>query len=72
MAASSGFAWCAKMMVVGFLPLVFFLTSLIGLAKGYEVIQSLDSSCIQALTCIAMDTQNSPLFLAGFNDQIAT
>ena len=36
----------AKMLVVGFLPLVFFLASLIGLAKGYEVLQSLDSSCI--------------------------
>ena len=29
-----------KMLVVGFLPLVFFLTSLIDLAKGYEVLQS--------------------------------
>ena len=36
----------AKMLVVGFFPLVFFLASLIGLAKGYEVLQSLDSSCI--------------------------
>ena len=45
----------AKMLVVGFLPLVFFLASLIGLAKGYEVFQSLDSSSIWALTCIAMD-----------------
>ena len=36
----------AKMLVVGFLPLVFFLVSLIGLAKGYEVRQSLDTSCI--------------------------
>ena len=35
-----------KMLVVGFLPLVFFLASLIGLAKGYEVLQSLDSSWI--------------------------
>ena len=35
-----------KMLVVGFIPLVFFLTSLIGLAKGYEVLQNLDSSCI--------------------------
>nr|CAN66513.1 hypothetical protein VITISV_004875 [Vitis vinifera] len=32
------------MLVVGFLPLVFLLASLIGLAKGYEVLQSLDSS----------------------------
>ena len=30
----------AKMLVVGFLSLVFFLASLIGLAKGYEVLQS--------------------------------
>ena len=36
----------AKMLVVGFLPLVFLLASMIGLAKGYEVLQSLDSSCI--------------------------
>ena len=45
----------AKMLVVVFLPLVFLLTSLIGLAKGYEVLQSLDSSWIWALTCITMD-----------------
>ena len=45
----------AKMLVVGFFPLVFFLASLIGLAKGYEMLQSLDSSCIWASTCIAMD-----------------
>ena len=36
----------AKMLVIGFLPLVFFLVSLIGLEKGYEVLQSLDYSCI--------------------------
>ena len=36
----------AKMLVVGFFPPVFFLASLIGLAKGYEVLHSLDSSCI--------------------------
>ena len=36
----------AKMLVVGFLPLVFFLASLIGLVKGYEVLQSSDSSCM--------------------------
>ena len=36
----------AKMLVVGFLPLVFFLAYLIGLENGYEVLQSLDSSCI--------------------------
>ena len=44
----------AKLLVVGFLPLVFFLASLIGLEKGYEMLQSLDSSCILALTCIAI------------------
>ena len=36
----------AKLLVVGFLPLAFLLTSLIVLEKGYEVLQSLDSSCI--------------------------
>ena len=56
----------AKMLVVGFLPLVFFLASLIGLAKGYEVLQSLDSSCIWALTCIAMDFTKFPLILGLF------
>ena len=40
------FAHHAKLLVVGFLPLAFLLVSLIGLAKGYEVLQSLDSSCI--------------------------
>ena len=42
------------------------------LAKGYEVLQSSDSSCLWASTCIFMDSQNSPSFLACFNDQIAT
>ena len=56
----------AKMLVVGFLPLVFFLASLIGLAKGYEVFQSLDSSCIWALTCIAMDFTKFSLILGLF------
>ena len=56
----------AKMLVVGFLPLVFFLASLIGLAKGYEVFQSLDSSCIWALTCIAMDFTKFTLILGLF------
>ena len=41
------FACYAKMLVVGFLPLVFFLASLVGLAKGYEVLQNLDSLCIE-------------------------
>ena len=47
------FACYAKLLHVGFLPLVFFLASLIGLAtycqawkKGYEVLQNSDSSCI--------------------------
>ena len=56
----------AKMLVVGFLPLVFILASLIGLAKGYEVLQSLDSSCIWALTCIAMDFTKFFLILGLF------
>ena len=56
----------AEMLVVGFLPLVFFLASLIGLAKGYEVLQSLDSSCIWALTCIAMDFTKFSLILGLF------
>ena len=60
----------AKMLVVGFLPLVFFFASLIGLAKGYEVLQSLDSSCNWALTCIAMDLsyqkhQNLPKLISN-------
>ena len=56
----------AKMLVVGFLPLVFFLASLIGLEKGYEVFQSLDSSCVWALTCIAMDFTKFFLILGLF------
>ena len=56
----------AKMLVVEFLPLDFFLASLIGLAKGYEVLQSLDSSCIWALTCIAMDFTKFSLILGLF------
>ena len=62
----------AKMLVVWFLPLAFFSASLIGLKKRYEVIQSLDSSCIWALTCIAMDFTKFSLFLACLNDKKAT
>ena len=56
----------AKMLVIGFLPLVFFLVSLIGLVKGYEMLQSLDSSCIWASTCIAMDFTKFSLILGLF------
>ena len=62
----------AKMLVVGFFPLVFFLASLIGLEKSYEVLQSLDSSCIWALTCIAMDFTKFSLILGLFQWLIAT
>ena len=36
----------AMLLIIRFLPLIFFLASLIGLVKGHEVLQSSDSSCI--------------------------
>ena len=56
----------AKMLVVGFFLLIFFLAYLIGLAKGYEVLQSLDFSCIWVLTFIAMNFTNFSLILGLF------
>ena len=55
----------AKLFVVGFFSSSF-PSCLIGLAKGYEVLQNLDSSCIWALTCIAMDFTNFSLILGLF------
>ena len=73
------FASYAKLLHVGFLSLVFFLASLIGLATYYQAWQRA-MKCSQtrilhvfelqlALPWIA---QNSPSFFACFNDQIAT
>ena len=56
----------AKLLVVGLLLLISLVASLSGLAKGYEVLQSLGSSCIWALTCIAMDFTNFSLIIGLF------
>ena len=60
LAASSGFAWCAKfrtaMQNCWLLDFFLWFSSLhLLLAKGHEVLQSLDSSCIWVLTCIVID-----------------
>ena len=55
----------AKLFVVGFFSSSF-PSCLIGLAKGYEVLQSLDSSYIWASTYIAMDFTKFSLILGLF------
>ena len=69
----------AKMLVVGFLPLVFFLVSLIGLTTYCQAWQRA-MKCSKALILHVFElqlalpwiSQNSSSFLACFNDQIAT
>ena len=73
------FACYAKMLVVGFLPLVFFLASLIGLATYCQAWQRA-MKCSKAWILHVFElqlplpwiSQNSPSLLACFNDQIAT
>ena len=69
----------AKMLVVGFLPLVFFLASLIGLATYYQAWKrAMKCSKAQILHVFELQlafpwiSQNSSSLLACFNDQIAT
>ena len=73
------FAYHAKMLVVGFLPLVFFLASLIGLATYCQAWQrAMKCSKARILHVFELQlplpwiSQNFPSFLACFNDQIAT
>ena len=69
----------AKMLHVGFLPLVFFHASLIGLAT-YCQAWKMAMKCSKALILHVFElqlalpwiTQNSPSFLACFNDKKAT
>ena len=77
--SSSKFSYShAKMLVVGFLPLVFFLASLIGLATYCQALQrAMKCSKARILHVFELQlalpwiSQNSPSFLACFNDQIA-
>ena len=69
----------AKILVVGFLPLVFFLASLIGLATYCQAWKmAMKCSKAQILHVFELQltfpwiSQNSPSFLDCFNDQIAT
>ena len=67
------------MLVVGFLPLVFFIASLIGLATYFQAWKKA-MKCSKAWILHVFElqlalpwiSQNSPSFLACFNDQIAT
>ena len=69
----------AKMLVVGFLLLVFFFASLIGLATYCQAWKrAMKCSKARILHVFELQltfpwiSQNSPSFLACFNDQIAT
>ena len=62
----------AKLLHVGFLPLVFFLASLIGLAKAMKCSKAQILHVFELQLTFSWISQNSPSFLACFNDQIAT
>ena len=69
----------AKLLHVGFLPLVFFLASLIGLAtycqawqKAMKCSKTLILHVFELQLALPWIAQNSPLFLSCFNDKKAT
>ena len=61
--SSSGFLPCISYWLGNLLP---------SLEKGYEVLQSSNSSLFELQLALPWISQNSPSFLACFNDQIAT